>query len=394
MEIKDLSGLPLAMARAKNFGCIVRNIKQLFEEDFGQTILLLPDCLTLRTKQGLEEMKLLLTLFLGAAVQCPNKEFFIGHIKELDVDTQRSLVELIKQVTVNHSLVLREESVEVLSAKDMYEHILRLTRGRANIYLRSASAACPESILNEATFSEKIQDTLNEPQEEYDKQTLERAVERSKILNLENQVESSSKKNERFQRLYESMQMRADHLEKIKGKTSGGYVHENARSLCKKLSKGKENLGENSVLLDKNSTEFYTLTRLMNSLVKSVDWNDLLQIRVTKLETINRSLRSQRDIDLQTISTLRNKLINETLAFNKVQHKLEELGLEFDYNADNNNQDLNVETIIAKFLHNPQTFNTARQIILNLSKQQEFLRHHPKVLNIMYDSAHPRKLSN
>lgn len=43
-------------------------------------------------------MKLLLTLLLGAAVQCPNKQIFIGRIKELDVNTQHAIVELIKQV--------------------------------------------------------------------------------------------------------------------------------------------------------------------------------------------------------------------------------------------------------------------------------------------------------
>lgn len=43
-------------------------------------------------------MKLLLTLLLGAAVQCPNKQIFIGRIKELDLETQHAIVELIKQV--------------------------------------------------------------------------------------------------------------------------------------------------------------------------------------------------------------------------------------------------------------------------------------------------------
>lgn len=45
-------------------------------------------------------MKLLLTLLLGAAVQCPNKQIFIGRIKELDLETQHAIVELIKQVTI------------------------------------------------------------------------------------------------------------------------------------------------------------------------------------------------------------------------------------------------------------------------------------------------------
>lgn len=101
-EINDSNGTALCIARAKNFECIIRNLKSLFEDELGQTILVLPDCYILGyhpdSKQGLDQMKILLTLLLGAAVQCPNKELFIARIKELDVETQHSIVELIKQV--------------------------------------------------------------------------------------------------------------------------------------------------------------------------------------------------------------------------------------------------------------------------------------------------------
>lgn len=75
-------------------------------------------------------MKLLLTLLLGAAVQCPNKQIFIGRIKELAVDTQLAIVELIKQVTDNQTLVLTNDSLEHLSPERMYEHIIRIARER------------------------------------------------------------------------------------------------------------------------------------------------------------------------------------------------------------------------------------------------------------------------
>ena len=105
MEINDNNHIPTCIARAKNFECIVRNLKSLFEEELGQTILVLPDCFILgyhpESKQGLDQMKILLTLLLGAAVQCPNKEHFIARIKELDVETQHAIVELIKQVNYN-----------------------------------------------------------------------------------------------------------------------------------------------------------------------------------------------------------------------------------------------------------------------------------------------------
>ncbi|XP_030385520.1 girdin isoform X2 [Scaptodrosophila lebanonensis] len=157
-ELIDLSGLSLNIARAKNFECIVRNLKSLFEEELGQTILVLPDAFTLgyypESKNGLEQMKTLLTLLLGAAVQCPNKELFIARIKELDLETQHAIVGLIKQVTDSHSLVLTEDSLDRLTPENMYAHILRLTKERDNMYLKWIETVCVEP---EANASESVE---------------------------------------------------------------------------------------------------------------------------------------------------------------------------------------------------------------------------------------------
>lgn len=133
----NVEGQSLCIARAKNFESIIRNLKTIYEEELGQTILILPDSYVLgftpESKNGLEQMKLLLILLLGAAVQCPNKELFIGRIKEFNVEIQHAIVDYIKLVTDNHSLVLTQESMEILSAADMYKHILRLTKERDSI---------------------------------------------------------------------------------------------------------------------------------------------------------------------------------------------------------------------------------------------------------------------
>lgn len=146
--LSDLSGHSLSVARAKNFECIVRNLKSLFEEELGQTILVLPDAYMLgyypESKHGLEQMKTLLTLLLGAAVQCPNKELFIARIKELDLETQHAIVALIKQVTDSHSLVLTEDSMELLTPANMYGHIIRLTKERDHMYLKWIETVCVE----------------------------------------------------------------------------------------------------------------------------------------------------------------------------------------------------------------------------------------------------------
>lgn len=104
-HIAKLDGLEdqaLIVGRIKNFDCIVKNIKALYEEELGQTLLVIPECITIsktpESREGIENMKLLILLLLGAAVQCPNKEIFITRIKELDLETQHGIVECIKQV--------------------------------------------------------------------------------------------------------------------------------------------------------------------------------------------------------------------------------------------------------------------------------------------------------
>lgn len=50
------------------------------------------------SQNALDQLRLLLLLLLGCAVQGPTKEHFIAHIKELSLDAQHDIVECIKQV--------------------------------------------------------------------------------------------------------------------------------------------------------------------------------------------------------------------------------------------------------------------------------------------------------
>lgn len=101
-KLPGLEDQALILGRVKNFEAIIKNVKGLYEEELGMTLLVVPECICLgkapESREGLENMKLLVLLLLGAAVQCPNKELFITRIKELDVELQHSIVECIKQV--------------------------------------------------------------------------------------------------------------------------------------------------------------------------------------------------------------------------------------------------------------------------------------------------------
>ncbi|KAK7902091.1 hypothetical protein WMY93_018860 [Mugilogobius chulae] len=80
-------------------------------ESLQQLVMMpLPNVLTLgRTplsEQGLEEMKKLLLLLLGCAVQCEKKEEYIERIQTLDFDTKAAIASHIQEVTHNQENVV------------------------------------------------------------------------------------------------------------------------------------------------------------------------------------------------------------------------------------------------------------------------------------------------
>ncbi|CAG5028404.1 unnamed protein product [Parnassius apollo] len=136
-HITKLTGLEdqaLILGRVKNFDAIVKNVKSLYDEELGMTLLVVPECICLgkspESRDGLENMKLLILLLLGAAVQCPNKEIFITRIKELDVDLQHNIVECIKQVTDMQTVVLTPDAIDLFQSPTMFNHMRRLAKER------------------------------------------------------------------------------------------------------------------------------------------------------------------------------------------------------------------------------------------------------------------------
>ncbi|KAJ0183257.1 hypothetical protein K1T71_001233 [Dendrolimus kikuchii] len=152
-HITKLTGLEdqaLILGRVKNFDAIIKNVKGLYEEELGMTLLVVPECICLgkapESRQGLENMKLLILLLLGAAVQCPNKELFITRIKELDVDLQHNIVECIKQVTDMQTVVLTPDAIDLFQSPTMFNHMRRLAKERDHYLQNWASLALNEGL--------------------------------------------------------------------------------------------------------------------------------------------------------------------------------------------------------------------------------------------------------
>uniref|UniRef100_A0A8C2GMS4 Coiled-coil domain containing 88C n=1 Tax=Cyprinus carpio TaxID=7962 RepID=A0A8C2GMS4_CYPCA len=104
--------------RIQNLNTVIRHIKSYYQEHLQQLILMnLPNVLAIAkdplSGKSMEEVKRLLLLILGCAVQCDRKEEMIEKIKLLDIETQAAIVTHIQEVTHNQENVLDLQWMEV-----------------------------------------------------------------------------------------------------------------------------------------------------------------------------------------------------------------------------------------------------------------------------------------
>lgn len=124
--------------RIQNLTILVRHIKTYYQEVLQQLIVMtLPNVLLIGkdplTGRSMEEMKKILLLMLGCAVQCDRKEEYIEKIKQLDIETQEGIVSHIQEVTHNQENVF---DLQWLDLPDMApEELDSLSRNMA-LHLR------------------------------------------------------------------------------------------------------------------------------------------------------------------------------------------------------------------------------------------------------------------
>ncbi|XDV36427.1 hypothetical protein PO909_006207 [Leuciscus waleckii] len=90
--------------RAQNLSVLIYHIKSYYQETLHQLIMMSPPNVLLlgrnpHCEEGLEEIRKLLLLLLGCAVQCERKEEYIEKIQCLDFDTKAAIAAHIQEVT-------------------------------------------------------------------------------------------------------------------------------------------------------------------------------------------------------------------------------------------------------------------------------------------------------
>nr|XP_045601739.1 girdin-like isoform X2 [Procambarus clarkii] len=145
-------------SRLANLAALLHHIKTFYQEVLSQTVVLrLPDVVKLSRAGegcgGVHELRHLLLLVLGCAVQSSRKEDIIDNIKKLDLNTQHSIVECIKEVTDNPEAVWPTEWTQVeavpeeqvpLAFTTLVNHCRRLVQERDAYHLELLRALCGE----------------------------------------------------------------------------------------------------------------------------------------------------------------------------------------------------------------------------------------------------------
>ncbi|XP_073708145.1 girdin isoform X2 [Garra rufa] len=90
--------------RAQNLSVLIYHIKSYYQESLHQLIMMPPPNVLLLGRnpvceEGLEEIRKLLLLLLGCAVQCERKEEYIEKIQSLDFETKAAIAAHIQEVT-------------------------------------------------------------------------------------------------------------------------------------------------------------------------------------------------------------------------------------------------------------------------------------------------------
>ncbi|XP_049900304.1 girdin-like isoform X2 [Epinephelus moara] len=125
--------------RIQNLNFLVQQIKTYYLDNLRQLIMIpLPNVLLLgRTpycEQSLEEMKTLLLLLLGCAVQCEKKEEYIERIQTLDFDTKAAIAAHIQELTHSQENVL---DLQWLESSEMHPDELEAVARNMATHLRN-----------------------------------------------------------------------------------------------------------------------------------------------------------------------------------------------------------------------------------------------------------------
>ncbi|XP_028816478.1 coiled-coil domain containing 88A isoform X2 [Denticeps clupeoides] len=324
--------------RVQNFSVLNRHLRSYYQENLQQLILMpLPNIAVLGrdplTEGAVEELRRLLLLLLGCAVQCERKETFIQQIQTLDIEAQAAIALCIQEVTQDPRSVLplqygelcglevdeiqglfssmAKQIQSLLSQRDTHlEKISELCQERELSQLQSApttgySDAPPEGIAFQLADNRAKLRRLKQELEEKDdqlldyKQEIQTMEENLKKLQLENRtLHGEVRKARSLRDELDCLRERAAKAEQLQSELQSCKHRLRSLDLYRTQLKEQQQycttLQENKALLEEQLTD----ARTRCSALRELEWDNLL-LRQKILE-----VEGERDTERQRVDEL------------------------------------------------------------------------------------------
>lgn len=260
----------------------------------------------------------------------------------------------------------KEKKKSILKCEQLQENCNRLMQQNSEL---------EEVFKNALEENRKLQDSLDSQKVFIDRQAIDRDSEKNKLRDFEKHLESLTKDKQRIQMLCDSIQRRADELEKsldartkelnilkpeadkVTGliilteelKTKLTYSERDSHNLQREVNKLREAIEEKDVSLDKLTTEIELKKKELERLSRELEINQNLTIRLQDLEQKTQELKSQKKVDSETIQALQKDLISEKVNFDKLRNCMEKIGMNaFEILS----KDVNIEDLLEKIITN------------------------------------------
>nr|CAD7404869.1 unnamed protein product [Timema cristinae] len=239
--------------------------------------------------------------------------------------------------------------------------------------------------LKESSFHESSS-TILELEKEKKKMSIK--AEKSRMSELEANMDTITKEKQRVQCLVDSLQRRLEELERSlesnntqleHWRTEAGKIptlqarnseastrieelERETQNFQREVTRLKENQEVKDVSLDKYSSEMASMQKEINKYVKELDDATSQIARLHELERESQELMRRAAVDRQTLTTLKGDLVAQKLSTQQLKSNLEKLGLDLDWLLD-------PDTALERQVHH--FFETLTQFIFQIASSQE-----------------------
>lgn len=242
--------------------------------------------------------------------------------------------------------------------------------------------------------NKKLQNTLKNQRTSFERHQQDYQAQHSKIIDLEKNYETAIKEKQRVQSLLESVQRRADELDRslemanqkvedlklleTKLKDSDTKCNDLEAKLItlekdketglREVHKCREIIEEKDVALDKATNDIEVMTKKIEGLEREVDTSISQITRLQEIERSSKELDSRAAIDKETMETLQSNLIAEKLNTQQLQTALDKLGLTVDSLLT-----LSSENIVERLVNVPEMSQYINKLISNIENEHKSL---------------------